>query len=946
MATEPNQLNKEPLKIEFDSESFFGTAKKLCVIALDGDWGTALDAALNGFTNNGSAGDLAKFLINTTLLETVNAVLSGNSMHREIVNKLASEQIRKENYTEDLLKRFIKIEISIDPDFFAAPQTHPFTKKIRAIFRDWLIGYLRFSEHQADALSATLPYQFTRQLAKEWNGKEEFYKTLITWRDNPFFPAYKKLQQQAAYKADLLGLYARSAFDDARIALAEMYEAPYFRVHNRCIPDDGRNKFYEKKVNENSTLERQDEFLKPRTKKNLHEYLLEVIANKNPINLPAEAKPLTLLLGQPGQGKTSFCYHTLHQLLEKYTGKKEQVYFVRLKSITNFEDLIADPLETLSKFISKQLFGESKVMEMDNWENAFLILDGLDELCMNKSLSKDQVHSFITNLRTDLENYQQYQLRTLLTSRYNYVTLKDLPKDKLLVLRLDELRLNQQINWLGKYKNYQPICKLTKALLKKINKGKEKQHKELRKLVNQPILLQIIAQSNFEIDYKANRSQIYKNLFDTILNRKWDDGKIDKFDKLQPLYRKFLRVLALHIYQSDYEYARRSDFEKEGELKNIVERIRGKSGNEKLQIKDIVKDLLVNFYFQEVSTEKEDIARIDENENYAFEFLHKSLQEYLVAEHIWETFKVKFLAKEEDEYRVQTAKQALEILYPLFWAKFLNKEIVYYIRENAKNEKSNEGKNKLYLQLQSLFPKLVIVDFMLPNGNVIKSPINIALSIFQGYWTILSSLLLFKKLPPATDSLNYELNFNKGLDKKTLGKEEIRMQFVHLLFQLQRINNSSLILSHQNLKEAFFTGLTTFNLDFRGANLSHSALNGIFSFNADFSFANLENAQLMGSIIYSTRFNGCKLIKANLNRVELNFVNFNEADCRDITFHSAILKEVNFAEADLMGANFKNAQFLRNVKFKNAKNLHLANFKGTIYEGKFKNSEAEQEEEK
>ncbi|MEM9884365.1 MAG: pentapeptide repeat-containing protein, partial [Bacteroidota bacterium] len=823
----PSELQPSNLKFQFDSATFFIAAKDFCINALDGDWGSALNTFLTGiktgFSNDESPEYRACLLLNNTLASTIKSILSDDPNHLKIVNELANEKTRKKNYTKKLLAQFKKIEVSIDPDFFDTPHTHTFTKEIRSIFRNWLIQYLQFSEHQADALSSTLPYRFTHHLSKEWSGNEQFYEALKTWKDNPFFQATKKIQQQNAYKAKLLGNYARSAFDDPRIALSEMYQKPFFRIHKRCIVEEKEKKFYE---NDNaSSLERQDEFLKPKLDKNIHEYLLSWICDKTPIGLEAEQQHLTLLLGQPGQGKTSFCYYTIHQLLDQYQGKKEHVYFVKLKEITNFEDLIKEPIEVLSKFISKKLYEENKVMEVDNWKDALLILDGLDELCMNKSLSKDQVHNFLENLNTNLQTDANYKWKAIVTSRYNYVNLNELSGSKFLILRLDELSLEQQKDWLSKYKKYYPDAKLDNTKLETINEGNEKQHQELKKLLNQPILLQIIAKANYDIDEKANRSKIYKSLFDSILERKWDDESIRKFKRLTPYYRRFLRILALHIYQSEHEYDRRSDFERANtELNKIVDKIKEKSDNKSLSIQDLVKDLLVNFYFQEVSTESEDQKRIEENENFAFEFLHKSLQEYLVAEHIWETIKSKLFLKDEEDYIIDDARGMLQVIYPLFSTKFLSQEVLDYIREIAVNEE----KDKVFLmkeRLSSLFPKLLAVDFFIKDQFEGNALFDAVLSVFHGFWTVYSATFEIKKLPsPLNDYDAYKTALQEALNSSLSNLNSIK--FAHFITLLQRLHPLSLVLSHQDLSGAYLNGAYLRGADLRGAYLRGAYLRG------------------------------------------------------------------------------------------------------------------------
>src|SRR5690606_20754905 len=118
------------------------------------------------------------------------------------------------------------------------------------------------------------------------------------------------------------------------------------------------------------------------------------------------------------------------------------------------------------------------------------------------------------------------------------------------------------------------------------------------------------------------------------------------------------------------------DFEQEGPLNDETVRLAKKLGLEKVLPKELVKDLLVSFYFQEVQRDTEEKRRSDDHDLYAYEFLHKSLQEYLVAEKIWDTCHETFLEKDKyGDFKIQKPKEAYEIIAPLFERKVLTQEV-------------------------------------------------------------------------------------------------------------------------------------------------------------------------------------------------------------------------------------------------------------------------------
>ncbi|MEM1323582.1 MAG: hypothetical protein AAGG75_25190, partial [Bacteroidota bacterium] len=252
-------LPTEPLRLTFDSNAFFAGMRNFCISAIDGDFGSALGAALKGLkdtlSTDGSPGYRAQLLLHSALAATVKDVLTKELLHRRMLEVLVPLSVREEAYSKKLLEYLKKVELSIDADFISNPRQHHFTSELRRQLEQWLQLYLRYNHAQAKTLAAAFPYHFTRHLAQEWSGNEALYEPIRQYFDNPFFTALKKQEQMLAYQAKLLGLYARPAFGEEGLSLHEMYMRPEFRVYKGCIKEKiKKEQFYESQHSFRSTL--------------------------------------------------------------------------------------------------------------------------------------------------------------------------------------------------------------------------------------------------------------------------------------------------------------------------------------------------------------------------------------------------------------------------------------------------------------------------------------------------------------------------------------------------------------------------------------------------------------------------------------------------------------------------------------------------------------------
>ena len=598
--------------------------------------------------------------------------------------------------------------------------------------------------------------------------------------------------------------------------LSDLYIEPDFKIHRRNLPKG------------NYTQDRDGFVTLPYHGEHLHDYIeKQFLFGQNgfdKVKIPATASRLLLLLGQPGQGKTSLCYRTIYDLSHHWEADKELI-LLKLNRLKDPRQFLKTPFDELSNHFENYQF---------EFEKGLLILDGLDELYMAEGLTKAEITDFFSVLSKEVK--KRTELTVLVTSRFHYVDLSKIGQKEALRLSLAPLTLTQQQNWLEKYlnPNFGNECQLTAETLVQIHAQKEGQLKALWELVNQPILLQLVAKADFDIQQLNNRGKIYEDLFDTLIQRSWDkqDGQLKKFCMEEDggeSFRRFLRALAHRIYQSDKEFITLEALESwEGETPDFIEN--NLQSDFKNNIGEALKDVLITFYFKPVE-EDEQLDRRDE----AIEFYHKSLQEYLAMEHIWHTMLEELTAeKKKNRFFINDWRAALKLTWQLSTPKKLSQETGSYLRDIIENHPNKQEKETLLQRMTGFFPDLLEHQFLYKYDATTQKgqPMAQACSCFYVYWTILSIL------PKETSIIT----------------EQLMPTFCELLTVHQKVQPNQLILFSANLIRA---------------NLSSANLRSADLRSADLSSANLRSANLRSANLRSADLNDAKVgIKDWLEKLE------------------------------------------------------------------------------
>lgn len=926
----PTQLSVE--RIDIDFSTIAPKLREVAVNILNASVGDGLKNVASIFSGNlDRPEEQLQGLIYTAF---------SNAMFRITVSRFKTNWDKQNRtreaqvFEQDLYREILSVKFSIDKTFFETPRTHIHIKHFQDFFRDWLVELMPGLEkkHVENAIS-DFPSYFVYELA--CYPLEKYKAAYEHLQNNPFTDAFLKeraiIQNHEALICDFV---EKAAFNDANIKLKDLYLPSRFLVHKECIEKnkDERNEHFEYSITDEDST-RSDEFQRYKANKDLTSFVTQWL-NKTPCQGFDEKKSLgsiLVLLGQPGQGKSSFCTYLAHNILVNEQEVNINIFKIRLRDLDEKDKFINDPLHTIIDYIRTKGDREFKQFSLDNgdFKNSLFLLDGLDEFYMNKNLGSQDIQRLFEQLETQLNKNPNDKIRCIITSRLNYFRPDtEASSRNIVTLRLDYLNEEEQNHWLDKYQNLAGEVNLKSKDLERFNKDKN-----LKYLVNQPILIQMVVASNIDISEVNGQVDIYKQLFDTLIKRSWEDKQLTAFEKLttqkaEKAYRDFLQEIAYQIFISKNEYIRNRDFDDIDSLKRKKNKLTEALGTELGQAKDLVKNLLISFYFEPVKSE----GRDKEEDNYAFEFLHKSLQEYLVAERYLELF-VNVNKYEEDE-------DAFREIFKITSVRFLTSEIITYIEELAKRKylENQELLQEAFVRLQKkydyclmerdFFDKALIND----DKNARLSISEQGLACFYAYINVMVKMgknftTNFKLNSPRDvkefwkniDNVNFISEFNAqntGVKLKSITPQnKIDLSFQNLkLLQISdswgNVNfNNSAFKNMQNARfwNCFFD-YSDFIMEYGSKKpISYMSITDLIFFRC--SFINV----IMGyqSIEY-TVFSHCKFLNSNCKNA------FKEHGSRDVKFEEGSIINCNFEEANLKGFVFsyttiKNNNFTKTI---------------------------------
>ncbi len=548
-------------------------------------------------------------------------------------------------------------------------------------------------------------YEFLEESKSKYERLTDFLK-----RDS--YQERIKLYRREMYYSRLSSMYLEAVLNDEKgVSLKDLYVEPWFKIEGNCLSEKLiREKNLERNINDSGFIEFDELY-------DLHHYVNQLFLNKDLLELGKQETRVLFVLGYPGQGKSSFCKRLMYDWInDENLPLNQHLHFIKLREISNPQRLLSDTLEILRKIAEK-----SKDVDIPEreFQKSWLILDGLDELIMNNSLDDHEVDDLCKQFIQEAKNHPK--LRIVLTSRIGYINLENLPTNRshTLVLQLQGFTLNQQLEWLRNYQVYHVETKLTEEKLRDFNQKME--HEAIQELLEQPILLNIIASLENAPSGSSTKVQIYEDLFTMLIKREYSkDGQNAAQEGLtEDKLRKVIQDIAIKIFHSPYDYVHyyqlKQMAKEEWEIDNFEKSL---------------KSLMVSFYFKETTKNYKDDNRENKG-NYAVEFLHKSLQEYMTAEKIWR--EVQELSNKKDSF----FKEVFELFAPKLLSPEVARDLIDIIQQADETLKQVVAK-----KFQRFFPELLKHDFLYkyeyhPGPATMVSPTEQSRHVFYGFWTIL-----------------------------------------------------------------------------------------------------------------------------------------------------------------------------------------------------------------
>ncbi|GAB4023735.1 hypothetical protein GCM10028808_74860 [Spirosoma migulaei] len=722
--------------------------------------------------------------------------------------------------------------------------------------------------------------------------------------------------------------------------------------------------FFTRKGNLGETnLSLKDIYIEPKISKNSYDIFNNnslIFAVKKWINGDSISdiyNDILLLLGDPGQGKTSFCFKLLYEIINKVD---RPIYFLRLRDISGIEEFYENPFDAIYNNIAEGAFrleNDSQKKDVpitkEKFTKSVVILDGLDEIEKIHNIDKDKFFLQIAKLTNTISS--PYKL--IITSRkdLDYYQFK---RRGVICCILKELNIKEQMQWISNYneKVNEPYI-ITYEKLLELNDATH----ALSPMVKQPILLHIIAQLKIIPEENYNSSRVYDELFSRLIYRYWNlvNNKENFHPNLKEWLpnseklRMILQDIALEMLHRNTTYLSHEQIP-ESILKSL-----GFAGDDQIKA---LKTIAIAFYFNY------QVNELTEERKFAIEFLHKTFGEYLAAEAIWYKISSIFNGK------IKSEQDILISIVHLFNGNYiLTDQIQKYLIEIIHNEREIPNKitnNQLLLKgkISDIFPYLFNHQFSYfkeNHPNNIKKSLNIYYGIISIFFRIGGEMkehltTTFENVPYFSLfmmllQLKYKLNFNyydfsfckilalsydrasfnycnfqqSNLERAVLVKSKFKCSnfagtsllfsnFSECNFSLSDFSNSNC--SYANFEQSIFDQANLEKSIFFRTNLSLANFSDANLADVNFSQSNLFKTQLIRAKLNRANLKDTNLIEANLFEADLSEADLDGSDLFEANLSKAILKNSSLENTLLSGVNLDDAD-LSNVKFSGAQGM-------------------------
>lgn len=676
-----------------------------------------------------------------------------------------------------------------------------------------------------------------------------------------------KIEQKdnlSGYYDELRNMFSEVVLNDPNgMTLKDAYVEPQFNIHeNSLIKEFKIEKRFE------------DDFFSGNSD-SVHNYINSVFLAEEDGSAMINKSRMLLLLGYPGQGKTSFCKKIIYDYLAAENNLKQDIFYFRLKDIRQAKQLAINPIEILLEEACLQI---GQTLNKFEFRKSVLILDGLDELYMKENLKLDDIEKICKEIA--IETQKSKKLKVIITSRYAYVDIDRLKYENVICFQLRLFDVNRQMKWLENYQRFHPETQLTVEKIKAHNSIKGNNRRlYLAELLQQPLLLHIVASlEKIDDSSLSSRTILYDQLFTELINRKYSsDGQLEMFQNISITdLRELIQEIAFAIFQTGDGFISRSELLSLPAVMEYLEKFPNK------HFKENLKGIMISFYFKEKKIADEEKEETD----YVIEFLHKSLQEFMVAEKIVRTVRDEFLNKDsKQKFVIANYKAALGKLSELFSRQSLTIELQGYL-EDMFEVVDHKEKESIADRLSLFMDDFFEVDFMLSfDAQIQNAPIEMAMSTFVGTWLIAQNV----------SDRNYVAGYRN--DQK-------------LCNYMMYIGNTNAIPSYDELKYQVFEFVEARNFNRFGSDLIY-------------------NLKLIHCEFMEVSFYVSSIIGMDAQNTEFSHCDFNDCAFEDSFFKACEFRACTFSDLEIKNVDFSRSRFM-DVKFEM---IRLSNMKEKHFHG-------------
>ena len=596
--------------------------------------------------------------------------------------------------------------------------------------------------------------------------------------------------------------------------------------------------------------------------KNLDERLRTVLNSGDDIE-----KRMLLILGHPGNGKTTLMTYVLNHYSTEFAGRAVRMYCFRSFKAIDWNDC------------PENLFGEMlrhMGLDVNDLSNSVLILDGLDEVNMSNNqieflncLCEDWVES------TAIKNFSLF-----VTCRVNRISFREdltCPYIQLCPLQEDQIG-----PFVENYNSFDPHSVNTKELIEELLRSNEK----LEDVLGIPLVLYMILALRIKLQDETNLVEVYEQIFsikneNSIYFRKNYDHKAEHpiTNNEAKLIHQFSKDIAIHMWKDEEQQVivKKEDYER------IAEEITSNVD---------VRGLLIGQYFVEGK---------DSCELY---FVHRSMYQYFVALSIFDSIKNMIeqgSPSEQFKELVGNSHSQKNSCISTF-ARIAGMNVIYsdpdieqYLLYMLKNLTIHDGQ-----WWKTFFERFLDKGLTRYVDPFEESTINcFALEVNRFYnliWLTREQLRSIgsSECPYEVANVDAKFLFYLGRGKVLADLREINLADT----DLREVN-----FYRVDLREADLSGANLYRAGLWDAYLEEVNLNGANLREADLCFANLRGADLSGANLSKADFSIAELNEADLDFADLRGANLRGAYLRGASLSRADLREANLSGAKLSGAN-------------------------------------------